>query len=71
MRYFFGAILLVSLLPTGSASAHHTRHNKWHPNPLGHHRTHHFVDPGGLYPIPLLTDRNDPYGVGRAAVCCI
>jgi hypothetical protein len=70
MHYFFSAILLASLLPTGSASAHHMRYNKWH-SPVGHHRTYRYVVPGVFYPAPLVTDRHDPYGIGRAAVCCI
>ena len=71
MRYFFGAILVASLLPIGGAYAHHTRHNKWHFNRLGYHRSHRYVVPGVFYPLPVIREPNDPYGVGRAAVCCI
>lgn len=72
MRYFFGAIWLASLLAAGSASAHQTSGQKWWSNrSLDGHRYHHYVVPGTFFPVPVTPDPNDPYGVGRAAVCCL
>lgn len=68
MRYFFGTILLASMVAAaGSASAHYVHHKTFHlGRSIDGRRLYNYAEPSPFHPV--RPNSNDPYGIGRAAV---